>query len=108
MSDPIYAFREDIPGACGICHIQDFNTEDDFDLEELTECGRCGGAGFAIASFIETTSEYHRAQAENSQQAYEILKKKYKVVYESPKRLNNNTGNMFWFCVYDTTKKGEE
>lgn len=59
------------------------------------------GAGFALASFTDLFSF-----EEIYQEAYEELKKKYKIVYQSPVRVNRRTGRKFFFCIYDTTRKG--
>lgn len=90
----------DIYGACGVCHIHEYSekgeAEDDwscyhpeFSLEVLVP----GQAGLCMAAFIQSD--------EKSEKAYDELKSKFKIVYESSWRINKNSNNMFKFVVYD-------
>lgn len=51
-----------------------------------------GGTGFFIACFIGT---------EECKAAYEALVEEYKLVFKSPVRVNTNTENEFFFCIFD-------
>jgi len=55
-----------------------------------------GGAGWLTAGFINTSV---------CKEAYEALASKYKIVFQSPKRTNTNSGHAFIFIVYDTKMK---
>ena len=54
-----------------------------------------GGCGWNIAGFIKT---------DESKEVYEDLQKKYKMVTQSPVRRNNNSGNSFFYVMYDCKK----
>jgi hypothetical protein len=54
-----------------------------------------GGSGWNIAGFINT----HVCK-----EAYEILRKKYKIVFQAPRRKNRNSDNSFFFVVYDSQR----
>lgn len=57
-----------------------------------------GGAGWHIASFTSEREDYA--------QAYRALKRKWKIVWQSPARRNERTGARFIAVMYDTTKEG--
>lgn len=50
------------------------------------------GTGFFVASFINNKT---------CKKAYEYFCKNTKLVYQSPVRLNKNSGNRFFFCIFD-------
>lgn len=51
------------------------------------------GTGYAIAAFIND---------EVCQEAYQVIKDTFPIVFQSEVRVNENTGNKFFFIVYDT------
>lgn len=51
-----------------------------------------GGADLACAGFIDTP---------NCRMAYEQLKARFNIVYQSTPRRNSNSGRQFFFVVYD-------
>lgn len=51
------------------------------------------GTGFAMSGFINTPV---------CKEAYQFLVSNYKLVYQSPVRVNENTDNKFFFIIYDT------
>jgi hypothetical protein len=61
-----------------------------------------GGCGWHIAGF--TMAGENKAAYE---EAYKVLKKRWKIIYQSEVRKNTRTKNDFFFVIYDTTKKGE-
>lgn len=85
-----------LSGTCGVglfSHFQNqLNPNPAYSLDKVTPRG---GAGWQVAGFVNT----HVCK-----EAYAILKKLYKIVMQSPKRHNYNSGNEFFFCVYDTRK----
>lgn len=52
-----------------------------------------GGTGFFVAMFV--------VGDETCDKAYEVLKAKYEIVYQSPVRKNVNSNNDVFFCVFD-------
>lgn len=83
-------------GTCGVGLFAQFQNQlypnSAYSLDKLAPRG---GAGWQVAGFVNT----HVCK-----EAYAILKKRYKIVMQSPKRQNYNSGNSFFFCVYDTRK----
>jgi hypothetical protein len=57
-----------------------------------------GGAGWHLASFTNERPDYG--------QAYRMLKRKWKIVWQSPVRTNKRTGARFIAVMFDTTKVG--
>lgn len=82
-------------GACGVRHINCFTDDDDeygegsWDLADL----QIGAANLCMAAFVKDDRK--------SDEAYEELKNKFKIAYESSWRLNKNSNHMFKFVVYD-------
>lgn len=54
-----------------------------------------GGAGWQVAGFIPN-KECH--------EVYDKFKERFQIVMQSPTRHNRNSGNRFFFVVYDTKK----
>lgn len=52
-----------------------------------------GGCGFLSVAFIDT---------EPCKVMYQTLKRLYPCLYQSPIRMNINSGNNFFFCIFDT------
>lgn len=95
-----------VPQTCGVGVLGIFRDTPgllDTDTRRLLNIQPTGGAGWAIASF--TDDPMH---GEAYAKAERMLKKRFKVVFESEKRTNKRTGRLFWFCIYDTTQDGEK
>jgi len=60
------------------------------------EAPKLGGANLACAAFIPS---------ETCRLAYEELAKKFNIVYQSSVRTNRNSGNKFFFVVYDGKRR---
>jgi len=102
----ITGYSDTLAGACGISCIGGFEeceepsrdiwgygpSEDDL----ITHRGHLGGADWTSAGFIDN---------DECKAAYAILKKQYKIVLQSPVRINRNSGNSFFFAVYDGKPK---
>ena len=88
----VYARLDTVSGACGIGVFDDFSrlTGWGYDIAKSTHEG---GAGWLVVGYIDT---------DICKEAYEILKKRFPIVFESPKRKNVNSGNEFFFVIYDT------
>lgn len=59
-------------------------------------CSRFGGINFAIAGFIDK---------ESSKRVYDEISRKHTIVYQSPVKINKNSGNEFFFVVFSKGKK---
>lgn len=82
--------------SCGITELGQFSPHDAtgwYDPVELDSLGAPAGAGWIIAAFTPAKEIY--------KEAYRQLAKKYKIVYQSPVRINTRTGSQFFFCIYD-------
>lgn len=92
------AYQSTPPGTCGLDVIYAFNRQ----TGDVARFGReisqlqIRGAGFSVAGFLNTRI---------CRQVYLELSKKFKAVYQSPVRINRNTGNDFFFVIYDTQFK---
>lgn len=93
MSAKVQYYSETLPGTCGVGIFYDFY-ESYYELSG-TDARPWGGCGWNIAGFINNTS---------SKEVYEDLKTKYKIVTQSPVRRNNNSGNQFFYVMYDCKK----
>ena len=86
---------------CGVSYVGYFRTQPDpYDWEPthtIKNFPAPEGAGWVIAGFTEERVEY--------KEAYEQLKAKWPIVYQSPVRVNERTGRKFFFCIYDTKGK---
>lgn len=63
--------------------------------KNIHEVDNPGGAGWVLTSFINLPI---------CKKAYSLLKKKYRITFQSPVRINNNSDNDFFFVIWDTTK----
>lgn len=54
-----------------------------------------GGAGWQVAGFIPNKACH---------EVYDKFKERFQIVMQSPTRHNRNSGNRFFFVVYDTKK----
>lgn len=82
-----------VDSACGIGWIGYFVNGHQSDDYPLIEIEPSGGAKFTVVGFINTNQ---------CKEAYRILAERFKILYQSPVRVNENTGNRFFFVVYDT------
>lgn len=93
---PVHYSEETIDWSCGLSVIGAFyKTVDEYYTLARGRAGEEGGTGFFIAAFINT---------ENCRAAYEELIKNYRLVFQSPVRMNVNSNNDFFFCVFDRRK----
>lgn len=75
-------------GACGVRLLHNFSEGSGYGKE----IPKLGEASLSIAAFIDTKT---------CKKMYKQLKSQFKLVYQSSVRLNTNSDNMFFFCVYD-------
>lgn len=82
-----------LPQSCGVGELGIFRRVGGTPVKDITPLG---GAGWLIVSFTPARSEY--------KEAYEALCKRWKLVYQSPVRINKRTQREFFFCIFDTEK----
>ena len=87
---------ETVTGACGVGVAYYFGDTDYSDYEIAGQ--NPGGAGWLCAGFIKDDKICDKAFGE--------LADKYKVVFITPPRKNVNSGNDFYFAVFDTKGSG--
>lgn len=97
----IYARGSTLRNTCGVGLIHDFNegTGYYFDRWETLPINRVAtnsGCGWQVAGFVND-----KICAE----AYEVLKKRYKIVFQAPVRKNANSRRNFFFILYDGHQK---
>jgi len=80
---------ERLPGTCGVNLYHYFGRPY---AEIAVSSVPLGGADLACASFVNTP---------DCKQAYDALKVRFNVVYQSSVRINRNSGRPFFFVVYD-------
>lgn len=65
--------------------------------------GNEGGCGWLMSGFITDSDAVNDGVVNTAhKEAYEELKKKYKMMDQYPVRTNQNTQNKFFFVIYDT------
>jgi len=96
---PVYAEYATVDGACGVGSVFEFtyqgtynNWGREYHKTSITK-GTKGGCGYLCAGFIEGY--------ELCDDAFAQLSEKYNVVYISDVRKNVNSGNDFYFAVFD-------
>lgn len=57
---------------------------------------RSGGCGFLSVAFIDTPE---------CKEMFRLLKGYFPILYQSPIRFNVNSGNNFFFCIFDTGER---
>ena len=61
------------------------------------------GCQWLQVGYIE--NKHSPIETDKSKKVYDILKKRFPIVFESEKRLNKNSANIFWFVIYDLSKE---
>lgn len=92
--------HDTISGACGVGVVYDFRliNEEYFHGKGNLTLFNKGGANWLTAGFILGN--------ETSDIAFKELSDKYKLVFKTSVRKNKNSGNRFYFCVFDTYGSG--
>jgi hypothetical protein len=88
----MYVRTEYIYGACGVSVISDFEINGvlGVDLHE-GDLTKDAGIGYTLAAFVN---------AEPSRIVYDVIQSKYKIVFQSPVKINMNSGNEFFFIIF--------
>lgn len=93
----IYAEFDTISGACGVGVVHEFDESNEDWMEPITK-GTRGGAGWLSAGFVVGSTL--------CDEAFALLSAKYKLVYQTPPRINKNSGNVFYFAIFDCEGAG--
>lgn len=96
----MYLAQDTVNWTCGLGVIGNYSTlrpvySHSNTLSTLDEAG----TGFYVAGFIDTVE---------CKAMYDELIAKFPIVYQSPVRQNVNSGNDFFFCVFDVGQPVEE
>lgn len=89
----MYTDQNTLVGTCGVGLLYNFREQNNAwnDYRKISS-RPTGGAGFDVAGFVSTPE---------CQRAYEELCKKRKLIFQSPVRVNKNSNNDFFFCIFD-------
>lgn len=93
----IYAEFDTISGACGVGVVHEFSEDAEYYALEIIK-GTGGGAGWLSAGFVVGNAM--------CDEAFALLSAKYKLVYQTPPRINKNSGNVFYFAIFDCEGAG--
>ena len=98
MSD-IRAFNDSINGNCGVGYIYNLQRKPAkvdrwwYDPDEtLDEMYNQGGCDWLLSGFVNEPI---------CMEAYKELVAKHRLVFQSPIRVNKNSGREFFFCIFD-------
>lgn len=94
-SERFYACEETITGNCGVSYLYSlakYRSMWGDGHEELEYLSHKGGAGWLLSGFVDT---------DICRGVYEELSKKHNIVFQSELRLNENSDNPFFFCIFD-------
>lgn len=89
----MFADFETPRGTCGVGYAYHFEKDSTSWNSNILK-GTPGGCGWLMAGFITRNKE--------CKEAFKLLSSKYKLVYRSSTRKNVNSGNFFYFCIFDT------
>lgn len=85
-----------MPYGCGLGLIYNFDgTNDRYGYtKKISDLVPEGGAGLELATFV--------VGDEVNTKAYEALKARWPILYQSEPRYNRNSGNLFYIAIFDT------
>jgi hypothetical protein len=90
-----------VPNTCGVGVLGIFRDNNSQEgghwIPTLEQVAPITGCGWVIAGFTNQKPVYR--------QAYLDLRKRWKLVYQSPVRVNTRTGRKFFFCIFDSREK---
>lgn len=87
----MFKVEEDtLAGACGVSVLFEFHA---YYGKEISNLIPGAGIGLVCAGFVDGQK--------SSQEAFAEMEKRGPCVYKSPVRKNRNSGNMFYFAVFD-------
>lgn len=79
-----------VPGSCGVSVLYYFEHASYVGQTSLNNIS--SGAGWCCAGFVNTP---------RCKRVYKEMCEKYKLVYQTPVRVNRNSGRPFFFAVWD-------
>lgn len=80
-----------LEGTCGVSLVHGFyEAYDDWD-DRVASDDIFGGIGHALAGFVDTPM---------CRNTYEEIKQAHTIVFQSPVKVNQNSGNRFFFIVF--------
>lgn len=83
-----------LDGTCGVAVLWDYGNKWGSPIGDAVSAG----CGWYIAGFIDNNE---------CREAYDEMCGKYKLIYQSPVRLNRNSGKDFFFCIFDAGEPDE-
>ena len=89
--------EETLPGTCGVSLFYAFN--DFWDTDNISDIIPCGGTGIVCAGF--------RHKHELDDKVFAEMCKYGKLLFKTRVRKNRNSGNKFYFTVFDYAKGGK-
>lgn len=96
----ITANQDTLPGACGVSCLYDFRDSATYGyLMPIKKMVPEGGTGIVCAGFIYKDT--------NCEQAFKEMSKRGKLLFKTRVRKNRNSGNKFYFAVFDFADKGK-
>jgi hypothetical protein len=85
-------------GTCGLGILYDFERNGRWGTPIGQNPGEAG-CGWYVAGFIDTPL---------CKEVYEKCCESFTLIYQSPVRINRNSGNEFFFCVFDAGEREED
>lgn len=96
----IYFYTNTLDSTCGVGLFYNFqkkrNTSEWGAPDTVDTFQEDAGCGWYVAGFIDT---------KECQQAYEEMCAKFILIYQSPVRVNRNSGREFFFCIFDAGER---
>ena len=93
----MYVYTRTLPGACGVGHAHGFmGRRYETHQREVDSLQGTGGCNWLTAGFVNEV---------DCRNTYNELCRNYKLEYQSPIRVNGNSGNRFFFAVWDTSQR---
>lgn len=83
---------ERIPRGCGVLNFSSYG----LGYQTVSDHLSLPSAGWVFMAFIDTSI---------CQRVYLKTTRTYKLVYQSPVRVNKNTNHQFFFCIFDLRSK---
>lgn len=99
----MFGIYEDMPATCGVGIVFDYHSKkNDYSWQNPQSLKTCtfeqkqgyGGSGWLCAGFINDTVCIHAYK--------DLINSKRRLVFQSPIRYNKNSGNDFFFCIFDS------
>lgn len=81
-----------LPGSCGVGVLYSFSNNFGYSCEDLLNGEGRAGCGWYVVAFVDT---------EACHKMYQECCEKLKLVFQSEVRLNMNSNNEFFFCIFD-------